>query len=132
MANRVVGLILVAGVGLAFSPAVFAQGGQSRAAAAEVRPAPRLPNGKSDLSGVWTRSRESTGRHFSGVNDEQRQGRVVVAVSTSSNRVAELRVTTIGGDPASQKAASAGSSSDRWPDRSNIGKPVSTVLCGHR
>jgi hypothetical protein len=82
MANRVVGLILVAGVGLAFSPAVFAQGGQSQAAA-EARPAPRLPNGKPDLSGVWTRARESTGRHFSGVDGGRRQGRVEVEETTA-------------------------------------------------
>lgn len=78
MANRIPGLILVALAGLVFSPVLFAQeqGGAPR-------PAPRLPNGKPDLSGVWTRARGSAGRHFSAADGGQRQGRVEVAETTA-------------------------------------------------
>lgn len=71
MANRIAGLILVALAGLIFSPVLFAQ--QQGDAA---KPVPRLPNGKPDLSGVWTQARESPGRHFSAVDGGGRQGRV--------------------------------------------------------
>ena len=59
MRNGFLGLILAGGMTvLAFAPllsAQRAQGGQQQRAAApaEVKPAPRLPDGKPDLSGMW-------------------------------------------------------------------------------
>ena len=77
MANRIAGLILVA-AGLLFAPLLLAQeqGGAPR-------PAPRLPSGKPDLSGVWTQARGSPGRHFSAVGGGQRQGRVEAGETTA-------------------------------------------------
>jgi len=75
--------ILVLGAGLVSSPIVLAQGNR-QGGTAEAKPAPRLSNGKPDLSGVWTQARESPGRHFSSVaGDPQRQGRVEVGETTA-------------------------------------------------
>jgi hypothetical protein len=79
MANRIAGLMLVALAGLAVSPLLLAQEQPGR----DTRPAPRLPNGKPDLSGVWTQARGSPGRHFSAVDGGQRQGRVEAGVTTA-------------------------------------------------
>jgi len=82
MAYRVVGVVLFAAAVSACSPFALAQGGGQ--AAKDSRPVPRLPNGKPDLSGVWTQARESPGRHFgSASGDGQRQGRVEVEVTTA-------------------------------------------------
>ena len=78
MANHVVSRILFAAA-FVFSPALLAQDGQDR----DTRPAPRLPDGKPDLSGIWIRARESPMRHFNGADGSQRRGRVEVAVTTA-------------------------------------------------
>ncbi len=78
MANHVVSRILFAAA-FVFSPALLAQDGQDR----DTRPAPRLPDGKPDLSGVWVRASESPMRHFNGADGSQRRGRVEVAVTTA-------------------------------------------------
>ena len=78
MANRGTALIFVALAGLAFAPLLIAQeqGGAPR-------PAPRLPNGKPDLSGIWEIAPGSPRRHFSAVDGSERQGRVEAGETTA-------------------------------------------------
>ena len=64
MPNRIRNLIVAAAAALAFSPVLFAQGGRPAGQAAESKPAPRLPDGKPDLSGIWFRSGQ-VNRYFS-------------------------------------------------------------------
>src|SRR3970040_281938 len=64
------------GLVLAGSPVLLAQGNRQARAAAEVKPAPRLPDGKPDLSGVWTQRRDSPTRFFSDA-----QGRIEAPVT---------------------------------------------------
>lgn len=56
MQHRIVSLILALVSALVVSPVLFAQGGRPAGQAAESKPAPRLPDGKPDLSGIWSRS----------------------------------------------------------------------------
>jgi len=77
MANRI-SLILAALAGLLFSPVLVAQE-QGDAP----KPAPRLPDGKPDLSGVWTIAPGSPRRHFSAVDGSKRQGRVEAGETTA-------------------------------------------------
>ena len=84
MRNRILGSVLAGVAVLAFAPVLSAQeapagqralgGRQQRAAApAEAKPAPRLPDGKPDLSGIWFRS-GAVNRYF-----DNREGNVTTA-----------------------------------------------------
>ena len=81
MRNRILGSMLAVVAVLAFAPVLSAQeappgqraqgGQQQRAAApAEVKPTPRLPDGKPDLSGIWFRS-GAVNRFFDGTTAEE-------------------------------------------------------------
>ena len=56
MQHRILRLIPALAAVLAFSPVLFAQEGSPARQSAESKPAPRLPDGKPDLSGIWSRS----------------------------------------------------------------------------
>jgi len=56
MPHRIMSLILALVSALVVSPVLFAQGGRPAGQSAESKPAPRLPDGKPDLSGIWSRS----------------------------------------------------------------------------
>lgn len=53
MPTRVIRVVVAVAAVLAISPVVRAQGPQKSGTAAEAKRAPRLPDGKPDLSGVW-------------------------------------------------------------------------------
>ena len=53
MSNRLVGLMLAGTILLASAPGLFAQSNRP-SGAGEAKPAPRRPDGKPDLSGIWS------------------------------------------------------------------------------
>jgi len=99
MRNRFLGSMLAVAAVLAFAPALSAQaaqaaqeaqagprapgGRQQRAAApAEVKPTPRLPDGKPDLAGVWIR-RDNGDGFFSKRTEQMVQNRQEASVTTA-------------------------------------------------
>ncbi|MGH9782980.1 MAG: hypothetical protein ACRD88_02240, partial [Terriglobia bacterium] len=90
MQNRFLGTLLAAGVALAFAPALSAQGGQQPGgqrgrpqggAPREVRPTPRMPDGKPDLRGVW--SHRGAVRFFSERTEEMERFRREAEMTTA-------------------------------------------------
>ena len=76
MPTRFLTGIVALGVMLAGPSVLLAQGNRPARAAAEVKPTPRLPDGKPDLAGVWTQHRDSPNRFFSDA-----QGRIEAPVT---------------------------------------------------
>ena len=82
MHTRFLGTLLVAVAALALAPALSAQRGQQRSGAPrEVKPTPRMPDGKADLRGVY--AHRGAVRFFSERTEEMERNRQEAAVTTA-------------------------------------------------